>query len=445
MSFPGRLLACGLVLAVVLCGCKTIERADPRKRAAEEHSEKIRRLQLEVMRFADEYVGRSRESLNRFQHGVQDPNERLLIQNWKVQQASSAYTIASGPNPVSNALDMVVLATLSRMVIDDVWVGENHTARAQPVLDTYRSLEAQAWQLVNGVLTEEQVASLHRVIQEWRAKNPTVRAVSYIHFRDFALAVGPSDQNPAATGNLLSIVGIDPLSNLDPAVQEIAQTRQLAERAIYYMQRGPDLLDMQVERLSYQFAAMPETRTLLASVDRVSLVGKASDQLVNDLPDLLDHEREALVAQLTQTINSQSATLGTLAGQLRTALQAGTETATAVNGALQSFERISTLFAKKPPPASGAPPPPGKPFDIGDYTAMLEQAALTARELDTLSQRGDALLPVLRTATQDAAVSARGVLNHLFLLLVLLVLVIAAAALLTALAYRRITMRFTHS
>ena len=48
----------------------------------------------------------------------------------------------------------------------------------------------------------------------------------------------------------------------------------------------------------------------------------------------------------------------------------------------------------------------GKPFDISDYTAMLEQAASTARELDTLAQRGDALL--------------------------------------AALAYRRITMRFAH-
>ena len=47
--------------------------------------------------------------------------------------------------------------------------------------------------------------------------------------------------------------------------------------------------------------------------------------------------------------------------------------------------------------------------------------------------------PLLRSATQDAALRAQGVLNHLFLLLVL---VIAAAALLAALAYRRITMRF---
>jgi hypothetical protein len=442
MSFPGRLLACGLVLALMLCGCRTLERVDPRKRAAEERTEQVRKLQLEVMRFADEYAGRSRESVNHFQSGLQNPNERLLVQNWKVQQASAAYTIASGPNPVSNALDMVVLATLSRMVIDDAWVKDSYGARAQSVQETYRSLEAEAWQLVKGVLTEEQVASLHQTITQWRAQNPHVRAVAYIHFRDFARGVGPGGQNNAASGSLLSIVGIDPLANLDPAVQEIAQTRQLAERAIYYMQRTPDLLDMQVERLTYQFAAMPETRSLLTSVDRVSLVGSASDRLVDNLPDLLDREREALVAQLTQTLNSQSAALGTLAGQLRTTLQAGTDTASAVNGALQTFERIRLLFTSKPQSASASPQPKGPPFDIRNYTAMLEQAALTARELDTLTQRSDALAPVLRSAAQDAALQARGILNHLFLLLVLLVLVIAAAALLAALAYRRIALRF---
>jgi hypothetical protein len=43
--------------------------------------------------------------------------------------------------------------------------------------------------------------------------------------------------------------------------------------------------------------------------------------------------------------------------------------------------------------ASGPPPPPGKPFDISDCTAMLEQAAVTARELEGLAQRSDALAP----------------------------------------------------
>src|SRR6516165_6835816 len=115
MSFSRRLLACGLALAVALSGCRTIERVDPRKKAAEQHTEKVRKVQLEVMRFADEYAGRTREAVTRFQGGLEDPNDRLVAQNWKVQQASAAYTIASGANPISNALDMVVLTSLSRM------------------------------------------------------------------------------------------------------------------------------------------------------------------------------------------------------------------------------------------------------------------------------------------------------------------------------------------
>ncbi|MBV8307242.1 MAG: hypothetical protein JO274_07165 [Gammaproteobacteria bacterium] len=442
MSFTLRLMACGVALAVVMCGCQTIERVDPRKRAAEERTQQLQRLQLEVMRFADEYAGRSREAVTGFQSESESPNERLVAQNWKVQQASAAYTIASGANPLSNALDMVVLSSLSRMVIDDSWVGGSYGDRARNVQATYRSLEDESWQMVQGVLTPEQIATLRQTITQWRAQHPNVSAVAYIHFRDFAHGSAPGDQASESAGSLLSVVGIDPLSNLDPAVQELAQTRQLAERAIYYMQRAPDLLDMQIERLSYQVAVMPETRSLLTSVDRVSLIGSSSDRLVNTLPDLLDRERQALVAQLTDTINGQSATLGTLAGQLRGALQAGTDTATAVNGALQTFERISGQFAKKPEPSSAPPRPPGPPFDIRHYTEMLEQAALTARELESLAQRSDVLVPALRSATQDAATQVRSILNHVFLLLVLLVLLIAAAALLAALAYRRIAPRF---
>ena len=442
MSFPGRFLAFALVLGAVLAGCRTIENVDPRKRAAEQQAQQLQKLQLEVMRFADEYAGRTREAVNHFQKGLEDPDERLLAQNWEVQQASAAYTIASGPNPISNALDMVVLASLSRMVIDDTWVTGTYGERALPIRETHRSLEAGAWQMVDGALTPEQVAKLRELIAQWRAQHPQVRSVAYIHFRDFATAFRSSDQtNTGSSGSLLSFVGIDPLGNLDPAVKEIAQTRQLAERAIYYAQRAPDLLDMQIERLSYQFAAMPESRTLLTSVDRVSLIGSSSDRLVRDLPNLLDRQREALVAQLTDTLNRQSAALGTLAGQLRGTLQAGTDTASAVNGALQTFERISGQFTKKPDPA-GPPQPTGPPFDIRNYTAMLEQAAVTARQLEDLAQNGDALAPALRTATQDAAFQVRAIIDHLFWLLVLLVLVIAAAALLAALAYRRISMRF---
>ena len=64
---------------------------------------------------------------------------------------------------------------------------------------------------------------------------------------------------------------------------------------------------------------------------------------------------------------------------------------------------------------------------------------VTARELESLAQRSDVLVPALRAATADAGSQVRSILNQLFVLLVLLVLVVALAALAVALAYRRLT------
>ena len=155
---------------------------------------------------------------------------------------------------------MVVLATLSRMVIEDSWVREQYGERAEALRDTHRQLEPRAWGLLEEVLTEEQRAQLRKVIDEWRARNPKVRTVAYIHFHDFAKAIGhPTPAEAKKRGNLFAVIGLDPLSTLDPAVREIAQTRHLAERAIFYLQRAPRLIDMQVERMTYGIAAMPET------------------------------------------------------------------------------------------------------------------------------------------------------------------------------------------
>jgi hypothetical protein len=335
---------------------------------------------------------------------------------------------------------MVVMATLSRMVLDDSWVTEVYGARARPVQQTYHELEGRAWNLLSeGVLTDEQTARLHQIIDQWRAEHPNVKEVAYLHFVDFARSVGaPAAGEEKKPGNLFALVGINPFAGLDPAVQQIAQTRQLAERSIYYLQRMPDLMSMQVEQLTYQYAVLPETRAILTDVNRFSLVGSASDRLVRTLPDMLDTQREGLVKDLMRTLNTESASVGTLAVQLQATLKAGTDTANAVGGALETAQKITSQFA----PTPGAPPPPpgqkGPPFDIRQYTAMLAQATLTAREINTLAQNADSMLPIVRGATQDAAARIVAVENHLFMLLVLLVFAAAAAALLAALAYRRL-------
>jgi hypothetical protein len=150
-----------------------------------------------------------------------------------LSQATAAYTIASGPSPVVNAVDIVVLATLSRMVIDDAWSGERFGDRAALLRSAYHRLEPISLELARSVFSAEQIEELQRIILEWRTRNPHATAISSVHFRDVATSIGtPTSGGIDSFGGLFSLLGLDPFSSLDPAVREIAQSRELAERSL---------------------------------------------------------------------------------------------------------------------------------------------------------------------------------------------------------------------
>lgn len=426
------------ILAVGPAGCASLQQMMPGHKDAQQAARELRTLQLRVMGFADEYTGRVIEAVNRFQREAVNPEERLVTQNWKLSQAEAAYTIATGPNPLTNGVDMVVLATLSRMVLEDVWVSDLYHDRARPVLEAHRALERESWELLHGVINDAQAAQLREVIRRWRSEHPNVRAVTYVHFADFVKSVvgAPSTGEATTPGSLFSLIGIDPFAHLDPAVVQIAQARQLAERGIYYAQRVPHLLDMQVERLAYQLASMPETKALLADAGRASLVGSAADQLTRSLPEIIAKERQALISQLMQELDDRRTTVSALTGELRSTLQAGTETANALHATLETFDRVSARFTEKPPAPS--PGEKARPFDIREYTDMLRELTVTARELNTLTEHMDSAIPAVHAVTEDATNRLEHMANRLFVKLALLILIVIVATLIACLAYRAI-------
>lgn len=428
-------------MVAIVPGCKMISRMTGVEDKADQRAAQLQELQLKVMRFADEYAGGVIEPVTNFQLATQDANERLRAQSWKLSQATSAYTIASGPNPATNALDLVVLATLSRMVLEDTWVQETYGERAIPLRDAHRRLEPRAWSLVSELLTEAQLQQLHKVIEDWRGKNPQVRAVSYIHFKDFANSIGrPTAAEGQSSGNLFSLFGLDPLSTLDPAVQEIAQTRQLAERTIYYAQRTPTLLDMQIERLTYQLAAMPETRAVLADVDRASLAAQSVGNVATDLPAFLAREREAAIGQFMHELGAQQQQMLALVTELKGALEAGTATSDSVQGTLRGIDTLLGRFDKQgeesPPPAE-----PAKPFEIADYANAAREFAATAKQLESLVAQLNAGSPQVESLALRAAGELRGVVDYAFWRLVALILIVIGASLAAALAFRYFSRR----
>jgi hypothetical protein len=432
-----RLLILMCVIATLLSGCAVTNRLF-RDRAAEERAAALLQMQLAVMRFADEYAARVNVQIVAFQQATSDPVERLESQAWLVSQATAAFTIASGPNPELNAIDMLVFTTLSRMVMEDRWVGELYGRRAEGLLAEHRALERRVWDYSRVLLTEAQTDELRSSIEAWHQKNPLGRAVPFIHLEDFAFATSETRPGTASSSSIFSFLGIDPLSNLDPAVRELAQSRQLAERAVYYGQRAPMLISMEAQRLAFELAVAPESVRLIDSVARIGNAAQTTSVLAADLPNLLAAERAATIDQLTGILDERQGQLKVLVAELRTALEAGGVTSDSVRETIAALDALMARF-ERPAPREGAPP--SRPFDVTEYTEALRQLGATATQLQVLLAQADSKAPAINQLSNRAAERMATVVDRVYWRLVQLVLVLVAAVVLGALAYRAIARR----
>jgi len=427
-----------VITSILLSGCALTNRLF-RDRAAEERAAALLQLQLSVMRFADEYAARVDERVVVFQQATSDPGERLAAQSWLVSQATGAFTIAAGPNPELNAIDMLVFATLSRMVIEDRWVGELYGPRADALLAAHKALESRVWGHADVFLTAAQIDELRTSIEAWHKDNPIGRAVPFIHLEDFAFATSATSAGPSSTTSIFSFIGIDPLANLDPAVRELAQSRQLAERAVYYGQRVPKLISMETQRLAFEMAVTPESVRVLDSVDRIGVAAQTTSELAADLPRLLADERAAAIEQLTGVFDERQDQLQALVVELRSTLEAGGATSDSVRETIATLDALMARFERRA--SQQAAGTPSRPFDVTEYTEALRQLGDTAQQLQVLLAQVDSKAPALTQVSDRAADRMASLVDHVYWRLVQLALVLVAASVLGALAYRAIVRR----
>jgi hypothetical protein len=421
-----------LIAAALTCSCTIVKKMGPEDDTAKRAAQ-LQDLQLKVMRFGDEYAGRILLPIRKFQRDTASPGERLAAQNWLVQQTTAAYTIATGQNAVTNALDMVVLTTMSRMATDDGSIEEEFGGRVHALREVYATLEPESWELLEGAVTPEQIKAVHAALDDWRAKNPHVHSVSYVHFRDFVSSPQAAKSRDLGGGSgLLSLLGLDPLSSLDPTMQEIARTRQAVERAMYFLQRSPQLLDMQVERVTYQLAVMPESRALLADLDRTSHAAESAGKLADKLPEVIAREREAAIRQFMGEIESQQAQMRELLTDMRATLQAGTAASDSVKQTTRALDAFISGFRKPPDPKQ----PPGKPFDITEYTATARELAAASAQLQGLLAQLNASGPGVARLTDSAATQLNGVVDRAYRRAVELILLLVGSCLVAVLLYR---------
>ena len=120
---------------------------------------------------------------------------------------------------------------------------------------------------------------------------------------------------------------------------------------MYYSQRMPTLLNWQMQLLCLQLAAQPEAKQILADAGRVTRATEAFAKLADQLPQLVDSQREAAIRQVLDGIAAERTNLlanlaseeqkaRALLAEARQTLEAGNGMAVSVQAADQVARRI---------------------------------------------------------------------------------------------------------
>src|ERR1041384_2410149 len=239
---------CRVVQTAVDVPSQTVRAITPGKK--DQHTVDPVEVQQTLLRFADGYSTRMIVGVDKLQRGT-NAFEPAEVLKWKIALATETCTIASAPNAFDNLLDMEIFVTVTRLALEEHWQPKVFGDSAQPMLESCRNSEAEIWRFAATVLAAEQQAELHKAIEAWRRQNPQPEGVRAGRALSFASRIAEtSKEDSAKPGSVFSLLKVDPLSGMDPAVREIAQTRMFAERALYVTQKTPMILRWQVELLS---------------------------------------------------------------------------------------------------------------------------------------------------------------------------------------------------
>ncbi len=345
-------------------------------------------VQEHLLRFADNFVTATVvrvEKLRRDGRAI-DRTEALGL---KLAFSSNAYAAATGSNAYASLVDMIVLTTVTRIRVEKYWLPKVYGESARPILEALQAQESQIWEYAGAVLKPEQQTELREAIEAWR-KERASRPTSVSTFVTVGLVAEVAKAGRKKTSSLPSsvfgLLDIDPLAGLDPATRELAQTRLMAERALYLGQRMPRLIGWQMELFTLKAASVPEIQQLIAHSSQLAASGDRLSHVVEETPAFLRSERENIVAAL----KSQEQGLTALSKELGRTLAEGTKMAGSTDAALKTFHGVVARLD------SGPSEPASEPFRIRDYA---ETAVEIARMAQGLTELLNALQPNLDPAS----------------------------------------------
>ena len=414
---------------------------------------------LGLMRFADVSAFRLTAATKAFAEKAGTPEARIQALVWQIDYSRAFWRLAAGPQPYEGLLSSIVVATALRHAHEGHWQpiwGEADRA----VLDAILRIEEDAWTLAATSISDEQLEQARAMIASWVERSDQSDASSVSALPSFA-EILVAQPEAVGRGGLLSLITLDPLRGLEPAVAEVEQSRRLAERALYYLQHLPTLLSAQVELAGLRSARSPEIQGALTGWDRFSAASASIAATAESLPADFAAEREALLDQLSREITAQregllrdleaaEEPLNQILGKTQGTAEAGREMSLAVTQAFEAGlalsrsidEMVDSSAARRERAAATGETLPRR-FDITEYTAAAESATRGAQALSETLANFDRSLPNIQRAVSDALAHGNRTVDHAFvraLQLLAIALVGGAAA---ALLVRRISMRWS--
>jgi len=303
------------------------------------------------------------------------------------------------------------------------------------MLESCRNAEADIWQYTGKVLKPEQQTQLRKAIEVWERQNPLPEGVLAARTVSFASQVAQANKaDTTRPGSVFSLLQLDPLSSLDPATREIAQTRLFAERALYVTQKMPMLLRWQTELLSLNAARMPAVQQLVTNSTQIAASVERFAAMAEKLPGQVSTERE----EILNALQSQEQQLTPLVNEVRQTLMAGNQMSTSLNTTLTTFDALMQRFGVGVTNATGPPNTNAEPFRIRDYEQTAAQLEAAARQLTELLLTLDQTLGSTNLAklsaqvgpvVQQAQTGGKEVVDYAFWKGIILVIIVLFAAL----------------
>lgn len=372
-----------------------------------------RQVQSQVMDFADEMTLRLAEAIDEIENKSTRFESRTIAHRLKYTVAHGATIIASAQNPRIALVDMYVMITLQRTLLENKVIPQYYGDEANKLLSIFVSSEQEIRGLAAKALTTEQLAEIDRLVAVWLESNPDRIYASYVRFSEFSgarlVTTGQTEKGKAS--NVLGFLFIDPLAGLDPTTREIEQVRLFAERAFFYMQRVPMLISWQAELLYIDTVGEPETRKILANTDSLT---KSVEQITAEItelraqfPEIVSRERGAILDQVEIMVNEQrrlaieqalaglsaerealihqlaaeEEKLGSVITELRMTVESTTALSDSVRSTTEQFAELATLLRLDEPKD-----PDAEQTNIKDFTQALRETTAAASELVKLSE-----------------------------------------------------------